>query len=218
MFRQLLILLLVALLGCSHGFVRLVTNPRRYPAAINPAVDSQISSQGTALHAVDPEFLEIANRALDKVDAFGAGADAFATGASAFATGASAGASAFATGASAFATGASAFAVVALALLSFSVYQTTVGMRLMSAQTKVDRDEDRAQTKADRDEDRAQTKADRDEDRAAMQTMRNETNQKFATTTVFTVISILISTAPFTFKYVSIVTANVLAFLQSGLT
>jgi hypothetical protein len=200
MFRQLLILLLVALLGCSHGFVRLVTNPRRYPAAINPAVDSQISSQGTALHAVDPEFLEIANRALDKVDAFGAGADAFATGASAFAT------------------GASAFAVVALALLSFSVYQTTVGMRLMSAQTKVDRDEDRAQTKADRDEDRAQTKADRDEDRAAMQTMRNETNQKFATTTVFTVISILISTAPFTSKYVSIVTANVLAFLQSGLT
>ena len=175
MFRQFLILLLVALLGCSHGFVRLVTNPRRYPAAINPAVDSQISSQGTALHAVDPELLEIANRALDKVDAFGAGA--------------------------------SAFAVVALALLSFSVYQTTVGMRLMSAQTKVDRDEDRAQTKADR-----------DEDRAAMQTMRNETNQKFATTTVFIVISILISTAPFTSKYVSIVTANVLAFLQSGLT
>jgi hypothetical protein len=196
MFRQFLILLLVALLGCSHGFVRLVTNPRRYPAAINPAVDSQISSQGTALHAVDPKLLEIANRALDKVDAFGAGADAFATGASAFATGASAGASAFATGASAFATGASAFAVVALALLSFSVYQTTVGMRLMSAQTK----------------------ADRDEDRAAMQTMRNETNQKFATITVFTVISILISTAPFTSKYVSIVTANVLAFLQSGLT
>jgi hypothetical protein len=185
MFRQLLILLLLALLGCSHGFAALRPAALRYSVSV---VKLRARDQ-TALHALDPALVEILNRALDKADAFGTTAldkaDAFGTGASAFAT-----------GASAFATGASAFAVVALALLAFSVYQTTVGMRFM----------------------RAEAKADRDEDRAAMQTMRNETNQKFATTTVFTVISILISTAPYFSKPVGTVTANLLAFLQSGLT
>ena len=174
MFRQLLILLLLALLGCSHGFAALRPAALRYSVSV---VKLRARDQ-TALHALDPALVEILNRALDKADAFGDKVDAFGTGASAFAT------------------GASAFAVVALALLAFSVYQNTVGMRFM----------------------RAEAKADRDEDRAAMQTMRNETNQKFATTTVFTVISILISTASFFSKSVGTVSANLLAFLQSGLT